>query len=343
MTATIQALVVDDSKSARYSMKKMLQKQNIDICFAESAGDALNILESRTPDIIFMDHLMPGMDGFEATRAIKGNPKTADIPVIMCTSREGEAYRDEAMANGAADIISKPAPEERLVEILTTYSRSAPTFELVAGEDESKAKPTPVPTPEPVQAPAIDASIHTAVETYLNERQPEMLEQMSAQISSNNLTEIESALREHRQELDSSLNNRFERMQVQLESGHENTLVESAKSLHSQLHQSLTHDIGQLIEENIKHSVRAEFYEQAEEYGLASLSSDQLHHDIAEKVRHSIEEQMTQQIKSLLSQQEQQLQSHFTEQFQHKTRQTQLLSFASLACGLVAITLAVIF
>lgn len=78
------ALVVDDSKSARFSLKKLLQQQGIKTDFAESAGDALNYLSTNTPDIIFMDHLMPGMDGFEATKAIKSNPDTRDIPVIMC-------------------------------------------------------------------------------------------------------------------------------------------------------------------------------------------------------------------------------------------------------------------
>ena len=61
-----------------------------------------------------MDHLMPGMDGFEATKAIKSNPDTKDIPVIMCTSKEGNDYAQQAIAIGAYAILPKPAPAATL-------------------------------------------------------------------------------------------------------------------------------------------------------------------------------------------------------------------------------------
>ncbi len=112
------ALVVDDSKSARFSLKKLLQQQDIKTDFAESAGDALNYLSSHSPDIIFMDHLMPGMDGFEATKAIKGNPDIQNIPIIMCTSKEGSDYAEQALAVGAYAILPKPAPAATLTAIL---------------------------------------------------------------------------------------------------------------------------------------------------------------------------------------------------------------------------------
>lgn len=119
------ALVVDDSKSARFSLKKLLQKQGIETDFAESAGDALNYLESRRPDVIFMDHLMPGMDGFDATKAIKNNASTSDIPVIMCTSKEGSDYAEQAMATGAYAILPKPAPEATLMAVLNQLEQTA--------------------------------------------------------------------------------------------------------------------------------------------------------------------------------------------------------------------------
>lgn len=112
------ALVVDDSKSARFSLKKLLQKQGVKCDFAESAGDALNFLETNKPDVIFMDHLMPGMDGFEATKAIKANQNTTQIPVIMCTSKEGTEYAEQAMATGAVAILPKPAPAATLSAVL---------------------------------------------------------------------------------------------------------------------------------------------------------------------------------------------------------------------------------
>lgn len=135
------ALVVDDSKSARFSLKKLLQKQGIETDFAESAGDALNYLETRRPDVIFMDHLMPGMDGFDATKAIKNNAATADIPVIMCTSKEGSDYAEQAMATGAYAILPKPAPEATLMAVLNQleHSLAAPVTEAVADSSKQAA------------------------------------------------------------------------------------------------------------------------------------------------------------------------------------------------------------
>lgn len=132
------ALVVDDSKSARFSLKKMLQKQGIETDFAESAGDALNYLETRRPDVIFMDHLMPGMDGFDATKAIKSNAATADIPVIMCTSKEGSDYAEQAMATGAYAILPKPAPEATLMAVINQLEHTVAAAPAEAAGDASK-------------------------------------------------------------------------------------------------------------------------------------------------------------------------------------------------------------
>jgi len=134
------ALVVDDSKSARFSLKKLLQKQGIKSDFAESAGDALNYLESHKPDVIFMDHLMPGMDGFEATKAIKANPNTKSIPVIMCTSKEGSEYAEQAMATGAVAILPKPAPSATLTAVLNQLIPKTST--LNASQDAGTSQPS---------------------------------------------------------------------------------------------------------------------------------------------------------------------------------------------------------
>ena len=69
-----RALIVDDSKSARVVLSRMLQKYNIEVDTAESAETAIDYLVQNRPDVIFMDHLMPGMDGFQAVQAIKSDP-----------------------------------------------------------------------------------------------------------------------------------------------------------------------------------------------------------------------------------------------------------------------------
>src|SRR6202167_1044480 len=74
---------------------------------AESAGLALEYLKHDRPDAIFMDTLMPGMYGLQAVQAIKGNPQTAMIPIMMYTSQEGELYVGQARALGALGVLPK--------------------------------------------------------------------------------------------------------------------------------------------------------------------------------------------------------------------------------------------
>lgn len=101
------ALVVDDSKSARTFLAKMLEKYELEVVSVESAEQAIEYLAHHRPDVIFMDHMMPGMDGFQAVQTIKNNPRTATIPIMMYTSQEGELYLGQARALGAVGVLPK--------------------------------------------------------------------------------------------------------------------------------------------------------------------------------------------------------------------------------------------
>ena len=96
----------------------MLEKHDIAVETVESAREALDFLSSRRPDVIFMDHMMPGMDGFEAVRAIKNNPQTATIPVMMYTSKGGDLYLGQARALGAVGVLPKTVAPAELFESL---------------------------------------------------------------------------------------------------------------------------------------------------------------------------------------------------------------------------------
>lgn len=102
-----RALVVDDSKVARLTLKKQLEGYYLQVELAESGEEALELLKTHMVDVIFMDHVMPGMDGLEAVSLIKSNPLTATIPVMMYTSREGEVFVSEARALGAVGVLPK--------------------------------------------------------------------------------------------------------------------------------------------------------------------------------------------------------------------------------------------
>jgi len=102
-----RALIVDDSRSARVILSRMLEQHGMTVDTAESAEQALEYLQQSRPDVIFMDHLMPGMDGFQAVQEIKSDPQTALIPLMMYTSQEGELYVSQARALGAIGVLPK--------------------------------------------------------------------------------------------------------------------------------------------------------------------------------------------------------------------------------------------
>ncbi len=134
------ALIVDDSRSARMVLQRMLEKYGLRADTVASAEDALDYLLRHRPDVIFMDHMMPGMDGFEAIRHIKQNLETATIPIIMFTSQSGEIYLSQARALGAVDILPKATASTELHEALRRLGLLKMTPETVAANvisDES--------------------------------------------------------------------------------------------------------------------------------------------------------------------------------------------------------------
>ncbi|OUS26321.1 hypothetical protein A9Q99_19025 [Gammaproteobacteria bacterium 45_16_T64] len=117
--STLQTLVVDDSPSARVILKRLLEKSGIQVHLSNSGSEAISFLKENSPDLIFMDHTMPGMDGLETTKAITTNPKTASIPVVMYTSNDDEGYAENAKEHGAMGVVSKPASSEKLFSVLS--------------------------------------------------------------------------------------------------------------------------------------------------------------------------------------------------------------------------------
>jgi CheY-like chemotaxis protein len=113
-----RALVVDDSKSARAFLSRILERHEIAVDAAESAEAAIDYLTRNKPDVIFMDHMMPGMDGFQAVQSIKNNPRTAAIPILMYTSQEGDLYLGQARALGAEGVLPKQIKQADVTKML---------------------------------------------------------------------------------------------------------------------------------------------------------------------------------------------------------------------------------
>jgi CheY-like chemotaxis protein len=114
----IKILLVDDSKSARYALRLQLQRHETQVETAESAESALEQIGAGHPDAVFMDHTMPGMNGFEALDILKADAATKGIPVVMCTSNEDPEYREQALRKGALDVLAKSTAKNRLPQLL---------------------------------------------------------------------------------------------------------------------------------------------------------------------------------------------------------------------------------
>jgi twitching motility two-component system response regulator PilH len=101
-------LVVDDSKTELMFLTDLLVKNGFSVKTAENAEDALRRLAEDKPELILMDVVMPGQNGFQLTRSIARDPLYADIPIMMCTSKTQETDRVWGMRQGARDYITKP-------------------------------------------------------------------------------------------------------------------------------------------------------------------------------------------------------------------------------------------
>lgn len=120
-------LIVDDSRAARFSLRKTLEKLNLDVDAVESGDNALSYLRECAedlPDIIFMDNLMPGLNGFNTSKAIAEQPAWQHIPIIMCSATEGPDSLAKAKQHGITAILPKPATPEDVRHLLANLTAS---------------------------------------------------------------------------------------------------------------------------------------------------------------------------------------------------------------------------
>jgi len=113
-----RVLVVDDSATERHIIGEILSKQGFEVSFAEDGEKGIAEATLSKPDLIIMDVVMPGMNGFQATRAISKDPETQHIPIIICTTKDQETDKVWGVRQGAKDYVVKPIdPAELLSKI----------------------------------------------------------------------------------------------------------------------------------------------------------------------------------------------------------------------------------
>jgi twitching motility two-component system response regulator PilH len=108
-------LIVDDSPTDRQFLSDMLAKNGYQVSTAESAEEALEKVKKQRPDLVLMDVVMPGQNGFQATRTLTREESTKNIPVIICTTKGQETDRVWGMRQGARDYIVKPVSQADLL------------------------------------------------------------------------------------------------------------------------------------------------------------------------------------------------------------------------------------
>ncbi len=108
-------LIVDDSPTEVHVLQKMLARHGYQTLIAENGDQAIMEAKARRPDVILMDVVMPGTNGFQATREISRDPDTAKIPIIMVTTKDQETDRIWGMRQGASVYVTKPVQEKDLI------------------------------------------------------------------------------------------------------------------------------------------------------------------------------------------------------------------------------------
>ncbi len=117
-------MIADDSKVVRFKTSRLLARHLYRVSLAEDGLDAARQIELDLPDVLITDVEMPGMDGFELTRQVRGNPRTAHIPIVMITADDVK-HRSDAIDAGVSVLLSKPYPEDHLLSYLqSTLTRA---------------------------------------------------------------------------------------------------------------------------------------------------------------------------------------------------------------------------
>jgi twitching motility two-component system response regulator PilH len=118
--AITKILIVDDSPTERYYLTDILVKHGFSVSTADSGEDALAKIRAERPQLILMDVVMPGANGFQVTRSIARDPELADVPVIICSSKNQETDRIWGMRQGAKDYLVKPVDPALLLARIAT-------------------------------------------------------------------------------------------------------------------------------------------------------------------------------------------------------------------------------
>ena len=115
-----RVLIIDDSPTETYVLREILERNGYRVSVAETGEDGIRMAHEQSPDVILMDIVMPGVNGFQATRKLNKDPATSAIPIIIISTKDQDTDRIWGMRQGALDYMSKPVSEKGLLEKIQT-------------------------------------------------------------------------------------------------------------------------------------------------------------------------------------------------------------------------------
>jgi len=119
-----KVLVIDDSNTIRRSAEIFLRQGGFEVVLAEDGFDALSKVNDHAPEVIFCDILMPRLDGYQTCAIIKRNPRFADVPVIMLSSKDGLFDKARGRMVGSQDYLTKPFTKDQLIQAVQQHRRA---------------------------------------------------------------------------------------------------------------------------------------------------------------------------------------------------------------------------
>ncbi len=117
----LKVMVIDDSKTIRRSAESLLQKAGCEVITADNGFEALPMISAQHPDIMFIDIMMPRLDGYQTCALVKNNPKYRAIPIIMLSSKDGLFDRAKGKVVGAEQYLTKPFTRDDLLGAIRTH------------------------------------------------------------------------------------------------------------------------------------------------------------------------------------------------------------------------------
>lgn len=118
-----KVLIIDDSPTETYKLSSMLEKMGHEPLTAETGEEGIALAKKELPDVVLMDIVMPGLNGFQATRQLTKAPETAHIPVIIVTTKDQQTDRVWGMRQGAKDFLVKPVTTDMLTAAIAKVSQ----------------------------------------------------------------------------------------------------------------------------------------------------------------------------------------------------------------------------